>query len=80
MLLFLLAVVWVLLWAVCLFDILRRRDLGTGSKVLWALVVLLLPIVGLLVYVVVRPADATGRLGDAEAASQDERVRGRHPV
>ena len=36
MLLTLLAIVWVLIWVLALFDILRRRDLATTSKVLSA--------------------------------------------
>ena len=59
MLLTLLAIVWVLIWVLALFDILRRHDLGTSSKVLWALAVFFVPVVGVLVYVIARPADAT---------------------
>jgi hypothetical protein len=41
---------WAVAWVVGAIDIFRRRDLGIGGKVLWLLVLLVLPIVGLLVY------------------------------
>jgi len=80
MLLTLLAIVWVLIWAVCVFDVLRRPDLTTGMKVLWAVVVLLVPILGILAYVVVRPKEPTAPYAPSANASPEERVRGRHPV
>jgi Phospholipase_D-nuclease N-terminal len=41
---------WAIAWIVGAVDIFRRRDLGIGGKVLWLVVLLVLPIVGLLVY------------------------------
>ena len=41
---------WAIAWVVGAVDIFRRRDLGAGGKVLWLVVLLVLPIVGLLVY------------------------------
>jgi hypothetical protein len=41
---------WAIAWVVGAIDIFRRRDLGAGGKVLWLVVLLVLPIVGLLVY------------------------------
>jgi hypothetical protein len=58
MLLTLLAIVWLLIWLLAVVDIVRRRDLRTSSKVLWALAVIFVPVVGVLVYLVARPADA----------------------
>ena len=50
-LLFLLALAaWAVAWFVGARDIFRRHDLGIGGKVLWLVVLLVLPIVGLLVY------------------------------
>ena len=84
MLLTLLAIVWVLIWLLGVFDILRRRDLRTSSKVLWALAVIFVPVVGVLVYFVARPADATQYVPpDSYAVAADgayESVRDRHPV
>jgi Phospholipase_D-nuclease N-terminal len=79
MLITLLGIVWGVIWALSLFDVVRRRDIGTGSKVLWALVILLVPVVGLIVYLVARPADATDPFVEHEAGA-DEQLRGRHPV
>ena len=41
---------WAIAWIVGAVDIFRRRDLGVGGKVLWLVIILVLPIVGLLVY------------------------------
>lgn len=41
---------WAVAWIVGAIDVFRRRDLGVGGKLLWLLVLILLPIVGLLVY------------------------------
>jgi phospholipase D-like protein len=41
---------WAVAWIVGAIDVFRRRDLGIGGKLLWLLVLILLPIVGLLVY------------------------------
>lgn len=84
MLLTLLAIVWLLIWSLAVFDIVRRHDLRTSSKVLWALAVIFVPIVGVLVYLVARPADA-GQYAppDSQALGGDashESVRDRHPV
>jgi hypothetical protein len=84
MLLTLLAIVWLLIWLLAVFDIVRRRDLRTSSKVLWALAVIFVPVVGVLVYLVARPADATQYAPpDGYALQGDvshESVRDRHPV
>jgi hypothetical protein len=84
MLFALLGFVWFLIWVLVLVDILRRPDLRTSSKVLWALAALFVPVVGVLVYVIARPADprqyvppdASGLQGDASYES----LRDRHPV
>jgi hypothetical protein len=83
-LLTLLVIVWLLIWVLALVDILRRRDLATSSKVLWALAVFFVPVLGVLVYVIARPGDTTqyvppdshGLQGDASYES----ARDRHPV
>jgi hypothetical protein len=84
MLFTLLAIVWLLIWVLGLVDIVRRRDLRTSSKVLWALAVIFVPVVGVLVYLVARPADATQYVPpDSYVAPADgafESDRDRHPV
>ena len=43
-------VVWVFVWLLVAYRVLRRRDIGVGGKVLWLVVILLIPVVGLFVY------------------------------
>jgi hypothetical protein len=57
----LIAIPLLLIWALTLVDIVRRHDLRTSSKVLWALAVLIVPVIGAIVYWVARPPQATDR-------------------
>jgi hypothetical protein len=50
-----------LIWGTSIVDIFRRDDIGGGRKVLWLLTVLILPLVGTLLYLLLRPAGATQR-------------------
>jgi hypothetical protein len=43
-------VVWILVWLIVATRVLRRHDLGVGGKVLWLVVILVLPVLGLFVY------------------------------
>lgn len=43
-------IAWILVWLVVAYRIIERGDIGTGTKVLWIILILLFPIVGLLVY------------------------------
>lgn len=43
-------VAWICVWILVAIRVLRRPDLGVGGKVLWIVVILVLPLVGLLVY------------------------------
>ena len=54
-------VLFLALWVRALIDLTRRSDLSTSAKAGWAIIMLLLPFVGLLVYTMMRPADATAR-------------------
>jgi|tagenome__1003787_1003787.scaffolds.fasta_scaffold15101220_1 hypothetical protein len=83
MLLVLIAIPLLLIWVLAVVDLIRRHDLTMGPKVLWALVVLLLPIVGAIAYFIARPADADRFGAPSELAHEAtpgvERVRDRHP-
>lgn len=84
MLLVVIAIPLLLIWVLAVVDLVRRRDLSTGHKVLWALAVLLIPIVGAIVYFVARPPEPTDRFAAPselahESAPGAERVRERHP-
>ena len=43
-------IAWICVGILVAIRVLRRPDLGVGGKVLWIVVILVLPIVGLLVY------------------------------
>jgi hypothetical protein len=45
-------------WVRALFDVFKRADLSGGTKVLWAVAMLVFPFIGLLVYTMLRPEDA----------------------
>ena len=45
-----------LLWGYAIVSLIGRHDLGIGAKVLWLLGILLLPIIGAVLYFMLRPA------------------------
>jgi hypothetical protein len=69
-------------WFMCLFwvfgDLFRSRDLGGGAKTLWVLFIIILPILGMLVYLIARGRGMTERGLEAQAEAQrrqDEYIR-----
>src|SRR4051812_42469572 len=54
-LLFFLWIPLVMLWFFALFDVFQRQDIHGGAKALWALVILIFPWIGTLVYLIARP-------------------------
>ena len=72
---------WVI-WFVLLFriigDIFTRRDLGGGSKVLWIIFVILLPFLGVFVYLIANNEGMTQRRierAEAQRQQMDDYVR-----
>ena len=53
-------VAWIVSWIVGAISVVRRRSLGVGGKVLWLVVLLVLPIAGLLVYYLWQAATPDG--------------------
>jgi hypothetical protein len=51
-------VLFLLLWARAVIDAFRRPDLSGGAKAAWAIGMLVLPLVGLLIYTMLRPSDS----------------------
>jgi hypothetical protein len=49
---------FLVLWVRAVIDVFRRRDLTPAAKSAWAIIMLLVPFIGLLVYVLLRPSDA----------------------
>ncbi|GIG68485.1 SHOCT domain-containing protein [Phytomonospora endophytica] len=65
---FWLLLIWLplmMLWGFALVDIFRRDDLKGWLKALWVVVVILLPFLGTLIYLIVRPVGATPAERDA---------------
>jgi hypothetical protein len=53
-------VLFLILWVRAVLDLFSNRpDLGGGTKALWAIGMLVFPFIGLLVYTMLRPSDAT---------------------
>ena len=48
-------VIFAIIWA--LFDNFRRKDHGGLAKALWFLFILFVPLIGVFVYLIARPAD-----------------------
>jgi hypothetical protein len=51
-------VLFLLLWARAVLDLLRRPDLSGRAKAAWTIGMLVVPFIGLLVYTMLRPADS----------------------
>lgn len=52
-------VLFLVLWVRAVIDVFRRRhDLTPAAKAAWAIIMLLVPFIGLLVYTLLRPSDA----------------------
>ena len=50
-------VIWIWLLILVLSDNFRRRDHGGFAKAMWTLFVIFLPLLGVLVYMIARPAE-----------------------
>lgn len=77
----LLDVFWTMLWFFCFFiwiwllilvisDIFRSHDLGGGAKAAWLILVILLPLLGVLLYLIVRGNSMGVRSSQQAADSQ----------
>ena len=52
-------VLFLVIWARTVWDVLTRRpDLSVLGKIAWAVGMLVLPLIGILVYTMLRPADS----------------------
>ena len=43
-------IAWIVVWLIVAFRVVQRHDLGVAAKVLWIVLILIFPLVGLLVY------------------------------
>ena len=64
--------IWLLIWIFT--DIFRSRDLSGWAKALWTVFVLFIPVIGILVYLIVRGGSMHDRAVQ-QAQAQDEEFR-----
>jgi hypothetical protein len=64
--------IWIMIWI--FIDIFRSHDLSGWAKALWFLFVLLIPLVGVLVYLIVRGGSMHER-AERQAQQQDQAFR-----
>jgi hypothetical protein len=51
-------ILFIIMWVRAVMDVFRRGDLSGGAKAAWAIIMLLVPFIGLLLYYMLRPSDA----------------------
>lgn len=77
-LIFMAFILWIWLAITCFMDIFRRRDTGGFAKALWVIFIIVLPYLGVLVYLIANHVGMAERQAkDVQEAQQafDERVR-----
>ncbi len=65
----------IILFGYAVWDVIRRHDASVGFKLLWLIAFIFLPIVGALVYLVIRPPGTTKQQNDiasGETTAGDE--------
>ncbi len=69
-------VVWFWLLITVFADVFRRHDVGGGTKVLWLIFVIILPYLGVLIYLLANNEGiAERRMRDAQVAQQQTHAR-----
>jgi len=71
MLYFFLFIIWIWLLIMVFIDIFRSHDMGGGAKALWVIFVIILPFLGVFVYLIARGGKMHERAA-AEAAQQQK--------
>jgi len=71
---FFLWVIWIWLIVMVVFDIFRSRDLSGWAKALWVLFVVVIPLIGVLVYLIARGGTMHDR-ATQRALGQDQEIR-----
>jgi Short C-terminal domain/Phospholipase_D-nuclease N-terminal len=72
MLIFFLWVAWFIILFRVIGDIFRRHDIGGGGKVLWLIFVILLPFLGVFIYLIAESKGMTERSIERVQASQPQ--------
>src|SRR5262245_16481973 len=71
MLVFFLWVIWLWILITCFIDLFRRDDIGGWSKALWIVFLIVLPFLGVFIYVITQSGKMTERRVADYKASQD---------
>jgi hypothetical protein len=74
MLEFFLFIIWIIILFRVIVDIFRSRDLGGGGKALWLILVIVLPFVGVVIYLIAR-GKGMGERDVQEAQARDQQFR-----
>jgi Short C-terminal domain/Phospholipase_D-nuclease N-terminal len=72
LLIFFLWVIWFWLLITVFIDVFRRRDIGGGSKVLWCIFVILVPFLGVFIYLLVNHDGMADRQAQQVQAAQKQ--------
>ena len=78
MLIFFCWIIWFWLLITIFADIFRRKDIGGGMKALWIIFVIILPFLGVFIYLIANHdgmADRSIRQAQAQQAQMDEYIR-----
>ena len=78
MIIFFAWVVWIWMMVVILTDVFRREDIGGWAKAAWVVFLIVLPFVGVLVYLISqhdKMAERQAKAASAQQAVIDERIR-----
>ena len=70
MLYFFLFIIWIWLLIMVFMDIFRSHDMGGGAKALWVIFVIILPFLGVFVYLIARGGKMHERQAQEAAAQQ----------
>ena len=74
MLWFFLWIIWIWMLVAVLTDIFRSPDLGGGSKALWTIFVIVLPYLGVFIYLIAR-GNKMGEHAMQQAVARDQQMR-----
>jgi len=72
MLIFFMFFIWIMILFRVFGDIFRRHDIGGGSKTLWVIFVIILPFLGVLIYLLTQNEGMTQRALDRAQAQQEQ--------
>jgi preprotein translocase subunit YajC len=66
-------------WIMCLFyvfaDIFRSRDMGGGAKTVWCIFIIIVPFLGVFVYLIARGGGMTQRSLEQQAQMQQQQAQ-----